>query len=73
MYLPVIIASLITIGMWVPYLTAATVARGLGSTLAGNPRLDTTPMMGTTLFMVGGAATMTIGVVAAVALGGGAS
>jgi uncharacterized MAPEG superfamily protein len=44
MYLAVIIASLLTISMWVPYLTAATLARGMASTLAGNPRLDQTPI-----------------------------
>ena len=44
MYLAVIIASLLTISMWIPYLSAATLARGMASTLAGNPRLDQTPI-----------------------------
>jgi uncharacterized MAPEG superfamily protein len=44
MYLAVIIASLLTISMWIPYLSAATLARGMASTLAGNPRLDPTPI-----------------------------
>jgi len=40
----VIVASLMTITMWFPYLIASTLVRGQASTMAGNPRLDDTPI-----------------------------
>lgn len=40
MYLPILLASLITTMMWIPYLLGATFARGMKSTLAGDPKLD---------------------------------
>ena len=41
MYFAIVLASLITIMMWLPALFSATVVRGMKSVLAGDPKLDT--------------------------------
>jgi len=44
MFEAIILASLFTSVMWLPYLLGSTVARGLGSTLAGDPKSDSQPL-----------------------------
>ena len=41
MYIAIVLASLITMMMWLPYLMSATLSRGIKSTLAGDPKSDT--------------------------------
>ena len=40
MYLLILVASLITMIMWIPYLLGATFTRGMQSTFAGDPKAD---------------------------------
>lgn len=43
---PIIIASLLTVSLWLPHLMAASLTRGIASVLSGNPRKDTRPLPG---------------------------